>query len=115
MSDTAFILSFLLFILAAFLLVLYQTRRIRWLEHRVKTQGRTLDKVFNCYDRLTMRVSAIEDAEEQRKKREEELSEAEAQIQKAQEVEKLWQSGMEHIQAYDYDAARKAVTGSAGE
>lgn len=111
----ALIILFLLFALAAFLLMLHQARCIRWLKRQVKTQDQELDRAFNRCERMNVRISAMEDAEEKRKKHEEELAEAEVQVQKAQEIEKLWQSGMEHIQAYDYDAARKAVTGNAGE
>lgn len=132
----ALIIAFLLFAIAASLMILHQARCIRWLKRQVKTQDQELDRAFNRNERLNVRVSALEDAEderekhdeelnsrisemedaeEQRKKRDEELAEAEEQAKKAQEIEKLWQSGMEHIQAYDYDAARKAVTGNAGE
>lgn len=136
MIVAVLIILFLLLALVVFLLMLHQARCIRWLKRQVKDQGQELDRAFNRCGRLNERVSELEDAEEQkkereeetdarvsaleeseekRKKREEELAEAETQIQKAQQIEKLWQSGMEHIQAYDYDAARKAVTGNAGE
>jgi len=115
MIDTVFMITVFLLFLAAFPLTLHQTRRIREIERQVETQDRELDRAFNRCDRLNVRITTLEAAEAQRKKHEKELNEAEAQIQKAQEIEKLWQSGMEHIQAYDYDAARKAVTGDAGE